>query len=222
MTIDLSCADELLTTTRGVRRRLDFDKPVARSILEECVDIALQAPVGSAASHFLILLDDTIKQQVAKFYRQAAIPYIDELEKSALSPAPRGSARFWSKNAGPDQIRKVHNNYRWFNSVLHRAPALVIVVGEGRLECGSLFDQATAYGEVIPAAWSFMLAARSRGLGALWTTLHLKYAAEIGELLGVPENYTQVVLLPVGYYKGERFGRATRRPAAETIHWDRW
>ena len=46
MHLNLS-ADEVLKTTRSVRKRLDFDKPVERSVVEECLQIALQAPTGS-------------------------------------------------------------------------------------------------------------------------------------------------------------------------------
>ena len=50
MSVDLANSDKLLTTTRGVRRRLDFDRPVERSVIEECVDVALQAPTGAISS----------------------------------------------------------------------------------------------------------------------------------------------------------------------------
>jgi len=39
--------DQLLTTTRSVRKRLDLERPVEREVLEECLDVALQAPTGS-------------------------------------------------------------------------------------------------------------------------------------------------------------------------------
>ena len=91
-----------------------------------------------------------------------------------------------------------------------------------QIQPDTLFRQASVYGGLLPHVWSFMLAARARGLGACWTTLHLRHADEVAEVLGLPENFTQAVMLTVGYYKGSGFGRATRRPAAEAIHWDHW
>lgn len=44
---DQLTADEVLTTTRAVRRRLDLERPVDPELVRECVRIALQAPAGS-------------------------------------------------------------------------------------------------------------------------------------------------------------------------------
>jgi len=82
--------------------------------------------------------------------------------------------------------------------------------------------QAGLYGSILPAAWSFMLALRSRGLGTAWTTLHLRYEEEIARLLGIPANITQAALLPVAYYTGEDFQPARRLPVAQVSSWNQW
>ena len=68
------------------------------------------------------------------------------------------------------------------------------------------------YGSILPAVWNFQLALRSRGLGSVFTTLHLAYEREAGELLGIPETVTQAALIPVAYTVGTDFKPAARRP----------
>ena len=82
MSIDVQAADKLLTTTRGVRRRLDFERPVPRSVIEECVDVALQAPSGIdwAYPHFIVLTDPKRRHAVGNLYREAHHLYLDDLE----------------------------------------------------------------------------------------------------------------------------------------------
>jgi nitroreductase len=68
-----------------------------------------------------------------------------------------------------------------------------------------------------------MLAARGRGLGTAWTTLHLKYEREVAELLGIPyDRVTQAALITVGYFTGEDFKAAERIPLDTIVHWEGW
>ena len=82
--------------------------------------------------------------------------------------------------------------------------------------------QASTYGSILPAAWSFMLAARARGLGTVWTTVHLFFEKDVATLLGIPDDWTQAALFPVAYYTGDDFKPAHRLPSAEMTHWDSW
>ena len=82
--------------------------------------------------------------------------------------------------------------------------------------------QASTYGSILPAAWSFMLAARARGLGTAWTTIHLFFHDEVRDLLGIPPEWPQAALFPVAYYTGDDFKPAHRLPAAPMIHWEQW
>ena len=121
-----------------------------------------------------------------------------------------------------EQVRRVHETYRWHGDQMHRMPALVIVGVKGRYEDQPQIMQASAYGSILPAAWSFMLAARTKGLGATWTTLHLANAERVAEVLKLPDDFTQAVMLAVGFYKGETFKPAVRMPAASYIHRNGW
>ena len=81
---------------------------------------------------------------------------------------------------------------------------------------------ASLYGSLFPAVWSLQLALRSRGLGSSLTTSHLWFAAEVAEVLGIPEGVEQAALLPVAYYTGETFQPASRLPVESLVHWDHW
>ena len=91
-----------------------------------------------------------------------------------------------------------------------------------RIENAGVLAQASIYGSILPAAWSFMLAARARGLGSAWTTIHLFHEKEIAELLGIPATVTQAVLLPVAYFTGGDFKPARRIPATQLTYWNVW
>lgn len=216
--MDLKTVDHLLTTTRSVRKRLDFERPVEPEILEECLRLALQAPTGSNAQawRFLVVRDPAKRQGLADLYRKAFALYAGLGNKTAPPPP-----------SNPDDPRdsrkeKVMSSAVYLAENLHRAPVMVIPCYEGRVEKNGVAIQASFYGSILPAAWSLMLALRSRGLGSAWTSLHLMYEKQAAELLGVPENFTQTCLLPVAYFTGDDFKPAQRVPLEEVTYWDAW
>ncbi|MGA0839917.1 MAG: nitroreductase family protein, partial [Pseudomonadales bacterium] len=107
-----------------------------------------------------------------------------------------------------------------------RAPVLLIPCVAGRTDlpgAGDLLGQASMFGSIIPAAWSFMLAARARGIGSAWTTLHLRHEQAVAELLGIPYAvFMQVALIPLGYTVGTHFKPAYRPPIETVMHVDAW
>ena len=209
MTLNLS-VDDVLTTTRSVRKRLDLEKPVPREVLLECLELALQAPTGSNAQgwQWMFVDDPEKKKALADIYRTAATPYLDQ-------PKPEyGDER--------DQQRpRVYDSAKYLNEHLHEVPVMLIPCLEGRPEgTGAGF-----WGSLLPAVWSFMPALRSRGLGSAWTTLHLVGDGEkqAAELLGIPyDKYSQGGLFPIAYTKGTDFRPAKRLPADQVAHWDSW
>lgn len=206
--------DELLTTTRSVRKRLDFDKPVSREVVMECLDLALQAPTGSNAQGWQwVFVDDPEKKKaIADIYRVNATPYLD-MEKPTY-----GDVR-------DERTPLVVDSAKFLNENLEKAPVLMIPCLEGRPDGAPAGMSASYWGSLLPAAWSFMLALRSRGLGSAWTTLHLlgdgeKQAADI---LGIPfDQYAQGGLWPIAYTKGTDFKKAKRLPAEQLTHWNSW
>ena len=213
MTLNLT-ADEVLTTTRSVRKRIDFDKPVPREVLLECLDIALQAPTGSNSQgwQWVFVEDEEKKKAIADIYRVAATPYLD-------APKPQyGDSR-------DERTPKVVDSAKYLNDHLHEVPVMLIPCLEGRPDGAPAGLSAGFWGSLMPAVWSFMLALRSRGLGSAWTSLHLMGDGEkqTAELLGIPfDRYSQGGLFPIAYTKGTDFKKAKRLPAEELTHWDTW
>ncbi len=209
-------SDKLLTTTRSVRKRLDFDRPVERQVLEECLEIALQAPTGSNMQgwRFLIVTDDEPKKKISELYAKAFQVYAAEQTKN---PAP-----FDASDPRAQQRAGVVDSAVFLAQNMHRAPALIIPCCEGQVEGTPLWIQAAVWGSILPATWSLMLALRSRGLGSAYTTLHLMHAAEADAILGVPKGFFQAALLPVAYYTGVDFKPAKRLPAAQLTYWNHW
>ncbi len=215
MKIDIDAVDHLLTTTRGVRKRIDWDRPVEPEVIEKCIGISMQSPVGSLAQkrHFIVVTDPEKRRQVGDVYRKACYPYLEERKKLAAGLQDESEAKLISQNLvlAEYQADRMHDH-----------PVLFILALDGRVENDEPSIQAGFYGSILPAAWSLMLALRSRGIGSCWTTLHLVHEADAVEALGIPEDITQVALISAGYYTGEDFKPAKRLPAKEQIHWDRW
>ncbi|MBX3015784.1 MAG: nitroreductase family protein [Caldilineaceae bacterium] len=214
--MDLATVDHLLTTTRSVRKRLDFARPVERSVIEACLQLAIQAPSGSNRQgwHFLVITDPAKRAIIARYYRQAFKHYLGSEQPAELDPL--------RANEESTKGTRILKSASYLSRHLHEAPVHIIPCIEGRVETTGLMAQASLYGSILPATWSLMLALRSRGLGSVWTTLHLAYEQEIGTLLGIPPTITQAALLPVAYYLGDDFKPAQRKPLAEVLHWETW
>lgn len=207
--------DELLSSTRAVRKRLDFDRPVERSLVEECIDLAFQAPTGSNRQgwHFLIVDDPAKKAAIAELYARAFDPYVGGPK------AQYGADDTRTKRSGAvtDSATYLRNNF-------HRSPYLVIPCIEGRPPSDfPVSSQAGLWGSLLPAFWSFMLAARARGLGTAWTTLHLVYEKEAADVLGIPfDKVVQGGLTPLAYSIGTDFKPAPRLDSSALTHWNTW
>jgi nitroreductase len=212
----LETADRLLTTTRSVRKRLDLARPVEPEIIERCIEIAMQAPSGSNRQgwHFVVVTDADKRARIGRLYRQSF-----ELYAQAL---PAAGARSQADEALREQNRRVRDSAWHLADHMGDAPVLIIPCVDGRVENAGLMAQASTYGSILPAAWSLMLALRARGLGAAWTTLHLRYEKEVAALLDIPDDVTQAALLPVAYYTGDDFKPAQRLPAKDKTYWDGW
>jgi nitroreductase len=210
--------DEVLTTTRAVRKRLDLTRPVAPSIISECIELALQAPTGGNDQgwHFVVVTDAATRASIAEIFRAAAADYAQRERPRA----PRLHERTEDERVAR---RRVMASSGYLFEHLHEVPVLVIPCVEGRVDGATLADQATTFGSILPAVWSFMLAARSRGLGTAWTTVHLEHEAEMAGLLGIPlDAVTQVALIPVAHTVGDDFSPAARRPVDDVLHRERW
>jgi nitroreductase len=197
--------DQVLSTTRAVRKRLDLDRPVEPSVITECLRLAAQAPTGGNIQNwrFVVVTDPDKRAAIGEYYRQGAADYL-----------AAGMAR-----ASTDEQRRVAQSSVYLMENLGRVPVHVLACVKGRPPAG---NQAGFYGSIMPAVWSFALALRSRGLGSVWTTLHLAHESEVAQLLGIPDNVTQVALLPVAYTVGLDFRPAARQPIEKFTYWNRY
>jgi nitroreductase len=210
-------ADEVLLTTRSVRKRLDFDRPVERSLVEEALEIALQAPTGSNSQgwHWVVVEDAAKKKALADIYKENFSIYANLPARSDL---PADDPRAERQEFVRDSAFHLTENF-------HRAPYLLIPCIEGRLDGVPLFAGASAWGSLLPAVWSFMLALRERSLGSAWTTIHLMNDGDrkAAEILGIPhEQISQGGLFPIAYTVGTEFKPAKRLPLERVLHWDTW
>jgi nitroreductase len=200
--------DHALTTTRGLRKRLDFDRPVEDQVILDCIDVAEQAPTGgnNGSRRWMIIRDQTVKDRMAELYLSAGVEWVIETAKRL-----EGTGH---------QNEKLMAGARHLGENIARTPALVIPTVMGRHDGSGrpgLFDS------VIQSAWSFMVALRSRGLGTVWTTMYLNEADAVAELLGLPDQVTQICLFPVAYSIGTDFKPTARRyPAREIAYFDRY
>lgn len=214
--MDLTTVDKLLTTTRTVRKRLDFTRPVPAEVITECLNLALQAPTGgnSQGWHFLVITDKDKKAKIGELYKESFYLYARSRDEQAAS---RGSGQEYEEQQG-----RVVKSAVYLAQNMANVPVMIIPCIHGRVENAGPMAQAGLYGSILPAAWSLMLALRSRGLGSAWTTLHLRYEKDVAALLGIPQDVTQAALLPVAYYTGEDFKPAKRLPLDQVFSWDSW
>jgi nitroreductase len=205
---DTAETDRLLSTTRAVRKRLDLTRPVPREVILECLQVATQAPTGGNAQmwRWIVVDDPEVRAGLAALYKQRADGYF-AMHRANLGDAPH----------------KILDSSEYLNEHLHEVPVLVVPCLLARLsERPSTEEAAGAYGTILPAVWSFMLALRSRGLGSAYTTLHLANEREAAELLGIPDSVTQVALIPVAYTIGTDFKPGTRKPIEDVTYFNGW
>ncbi len=198
--IDVASVDTVLATARSVRRRLDFERPVPREVILECIDVATQAPTGLGGEswRFVVVTAPDKKQAIAAIYAEV----LDEL------------ARARGVDVKPTQKALVAR--------LHEIPAMILVCTIADGPSTEIAGQVAYYGSVLPAAWSLMLALRARDLGTTGTTLLASRQAEVAEILGIPDSVVNTVMLPVGYTKDARLKRADRLAAETVTFWDGW
>ncbi|GHF08109.1 oxidoreductase [Amycolatopsis deserti] len=208
--------EELLTTTRSVRKRLDLSRPVPRELIERAITLALQAPTGSNRQdwHWVVVTDADRRAKLADLYAKSYQAYRD------AGPTPE--ERYAGDADRAATQHRVMSSADYLAEHMAEVPVLLVPaihVPGGRLPEG---NQAGLWGSILPAVWSYMLAARTLGLGTAWTSLHLVYEKEAAELLGIPDHVRQAALIPTAFYTGETFKPAKRQPLSEVLHYDQW
>ena len=206
--MDIASVDELLSTTRAVRKRLDLARPVGREVILECIRLAMQAPTASNTQdwRWVVITDPDKRAAIADIYRRIGAEYLEQAAATASDP----------------QTQRVYRSAQGLTETLAQVPVHVIPCLLQPIDDSNRLVAASAWASIIPAGWSFLLALRSRGLGSVWTTMHLAKEREVAELLGIPSTVTQAALFPVAYTIGTDFRPAARPPAETITFWDEW
>ena len=208
--------DELLTTTRTVRKRLDLSRPVPIELVKHALHVALQAPSGSNTQrwHWLVITDPGQRAELGKLYQRACLEYLD---------SPQAAGKQFADDPERSKVQKrVGSSVEYLGDKMGEVPVHVIPCLEtpsAELPSG---NQAGLWASLLPAVWSYMLAARAVTLGTAWTTLHLKYEKEAADILGLPDNVHQAALIPTAFYTGDTFKPAAREPLENVMHLERW
>ena len=168
----------------------------------------MQAPTASNDQNWrwMVVTDEDKRAAIAEIYRQLAGDYLVQAATAATDP----------------QTRRVYESAQSLTGILADVPVFVIPCIERRFDKAPLMVAAAAWGSILPAAWSFLLALRSRGLGSVWTTLHLARERDVADILGIPDSVTQAALFPVAYTVGTDFKPAVRPPAETITSWNTW
>lgn len=211
MAIDRENADELLNTTRAVRKRLDLSRPVPRDLILDCIRISQQSPTASNTQHWrwIVVTDPAKRKGLADIYRSVTQGIF----------AGAGEA---ARAAGEAQTARVYDSATYLADHLHEVPALVIPCLVGRPPEEILAAITSYYASIYPAVWSFCLAARARGLGTALTTVHLLNEKAAADLLGIPDDVAQMGMIPVAYTIGDQFKPASRPPVESITSFDHW
>jgi len=198
---------EAIYTTRSMRR-LKAD-PVAPELIVKIIEAATMGPSGSNRQpwKFIVVRDAETKAFVAERYRKAWEIYFTPKAREIVANAPQSpqgrilrSAKYLAEHVG-------------------EAPVMLFC-------CVKKYADAARNGQpmfnaIFPAIQNLCLAARGYGLGTSITGLHMMHGKEVNERLGVPPEYQNVALIPIGYPKG-RWGRPERKPALEVTFWEKW
>ena len=206
--MDIAAVDELLSTTRAVRKRLDLNRPVERQVILNCIRLAMQAPTSSNAQdwRWVVVTDGDKRAAIAEVYRSIGKEYL----------------AYAAANATDKQTQRVYQSAFSLTDTLANVPVHVIPCLESRFDADDHLIAASGWASIIPAGWSFLLALRSRGLGSVWTTMHLAKEREVGEIVGIPSTAMQAALFPVAYTIGTDFRPASRPPPETITFWNTW
>jgi nitroreductase len=210
--------DELLTTTRSVRRRLDLTKPVPLGLIRECLEIAVQAPTSANLQNwsFIVVTDVEQRRAIADVYRRTW---------KSITTSPFAVAdRFRDDPVRNREQHKVSNSAAYLADHIGEVPVLMIpcvevIDGDGTLTAE---NSNQSWSSIMPATWNYMLAARSRGLGTTWTGVTIMADEEMRAILGLPDNVYHATTVPTAYYTGANFRRGKRIPLDEVVRFNRW
>ncbi|MET7397328.1 nitroreductase family protein [Dactylosporangium sp. NPDC005572] len=216
--------DEVLTTTRAVRNRMDFERPVSRAVVEECLRLAQQAPMGSNLEDWRIVAvdDPALKRRLAELYTEVWHQTVE----GPLASGEAATTTRLSPSVRPDPVTQARQTrvlkaVKYLVDHLEQVPVLVVLCSTKPIPQHPVGGTASGYyGSIFPFAWSFQLALRSRGLGSVMATALAHKAGRVQAALGLPDDWRPITLLPVAYTKGLDFRPAARADLSDVAFWN--
>ncbi|MCP4961750.1 MAG: oxidoreductase [Actinomycetia bacterium] len=207
---------DALMTTRAMRRY--SDEPVSDATIQRILRAAVQAPSGGNIQpyQFMVVTEQDVKDKIAAVYLKAHERYEPAIQKY-IPPfkddaAERSHQRNWQAT---DDLARAMASVSAMVLVVVPKISMAIEDDQGKMDVGPL------YASVYPAVQNLILAARNEGLGTVLTSVFRIYEEEVAEILGVPDRYEIVALLPLGYPTGN-WGVANRRAAESLTSWNRF
>jgi len=226
MTALISDIDTVLTTTRAVRKRLDFDRPVSDEVIEECLSLAQQATMGSNQEdwRFVAVRDPALKRDLAELYRDVWKQTVEvPLQSGEAATVARLAPDVRDDPTEQDRQQRVLDSVKYLVDRLEQVPVIVFACSSKPPPTEPLGHRTSGYyGSIFPIVWSFQLALRSRGLGSVLATAAVFHADEIARLLALPADTQPIAMVPVAHTVGLDFKPATRLAVGEILRWDRW
>jgi nitroreductase len=205
---------DALLTTRAMRRFTD--EPVADDDIAACLRAAVQAPSGGNIQpyQFVVVTDAAKRAELGRIYLKAWERYAPAV--AAITPPAKTeeAGRRHERNvAVSDELARALGDVPVHILVLMPSISMAVQDDEGTMDVGP------TYASVYPAVQNLILAARSRGLGTVLTTVYRIYEDEVRAVCAIPDRFEVVALLPLGHPTG-RWGIAARRPAESLTSWN--
>lgn len=207
---------EVMSTLRAVRRlRTD---PIPDDVMERLLQAACWAPTGGNTQPWRVIMvtDPAQKQALKDIYAPRWDRYrVGFIER--VSGLPEAEFEQW---------KKVARSGDYLSDNLHLAPAIamfcanpaMMAITDAKLDRVSMVGG----GSVYPAVQNFMLACVAEGIGCTLTTLHCIDEDQVKDVLGVPDSWATVGMIPIGYPVGKGHGSITRLPVDQMTYRDRF
>jgi len=201
---------EALYTTRAMRRV--SEEKIPEEIIQQMVDAAIRAPSGSNRQgwKFIVVTDETVKNQLGDAYRDAWSYYIKEFYGNN---ADMGASQVVDSEK-QDQVVRISNSAAWLAENYHKVPALFVVLSRNDPTGSSIY----------PAIWNLMLAGRAHKVGTCLTTVLGMFNSEKAfEILNIPSDKGWQInaIITAGYPLG-KWDVAKRTPVNEVTYLNSW
>jgi len=205
---------DVMSTLRAVRKlRPD---PIPPEVLDRVLQAACWAPTGGNTQPWRVVVATgaETKQALQDIYAPEWANYSAGFMKMMAGLPAEELAKWERIVAAGDHLAEN----------LAQAPAILMfcanpammAITDAKLDRVSMVGG----GSVYPAVQNAMLACVQEGLGCTLTTLHCLHEDRVKDVLGVPDGWATVGMVPIGYPVGKGHGPITRQPPSALAYRD--